>query len=68
MWRTNRKTKTMPPFFPFAFVSAMARSLQLRDGSDLRTEMSRATSSQLQADRVRLYRALDRAAQRHKTS
>ncbi|MGB3336960.1 MAG: hypothetical protein WBA73_07270 [Devosia sp.] len=46
----------------------MASSLQLRDGSDLRIEMSRATSSQLQADRIRLYRDLDRAARRHGTS
>jgi len=58
----------MNVFLPFAFVSAMARSLRLRDGSDLRTEMSRATSSQLQADRIRLYRALDRAARRHSAS
>ena len=55
----------MPSFIPFAFVSAMARSLQVRESSDLRTEMSRATASQLQADRVRLCRALDAATSRH---
>lgn len=54
----------MPGFIPLAFVSAMARSLQVRESTDLRPEMSRATASQLQADRVRLYRALDAAARR----
>lgn len=58
----------MTHFIPLALVSAVARSLQPRDVTDLRTEMSRTTVSQLHADRVRLYRALDRAARRHRSN